>query len=65
MRAEKGQVSGYHLTRWSSAETVGIQGIAAHLSTYCTGHGGGQGDRVIGPALHLSSHEKNDLKNRR
>lgn len=42
MRAEKGQVSGYHLTRWSSAETVGIQGIAAHLSTYCAGRGEGK-----------------------
>lgn len=65
MRAEKGQVRSYHLTRWSSAETVGIQGIAAHLSTYCAGHRGGSGESVIGPALHLSSHEKNDLKNRR
>ena len=58
MRAEKGQVSGYHLTRWSRAETVGIQGIAAHLSTYCTGHGGGTGESAISPVCTCFSTNK-------
>ena len=58
MRAEKGQVRSYHLTRWSSAKTVGIQGIAAHLSTYCMGHGKGVGDSVIAQLCTYLSTQK-------